>query len=152
MPYVRRIALSPKSLIVNTIAYFEPSCSLVLRVVLIILAYSALTQPRSQRQDSTSFLRHQRRYRADSVDCPSVTEIVLIGFFPCVRNDSNFTALEKLSECDILAEAAAHLAVDRVNQDPTILPNITLRLHPVYTPTNQVFMIIYPVHVPIMPV
>ena len=71
------------------------------------------------------------------IDCQDVAEIVFVGIFPCPR-DSNFVASKNISECDLLAEAAAYLAVERVNQDPDILPNITLRLHPIYVSTNEV--------------
>ena len=79
----------------------------------------------------------QRRYGAEAVDCQSVSEIAFVSFFPCFRNENFTLTSEKLSECDLLAEAAAHLAVERVNQDPHILPNITLKLHPVYTPNSK---------------
>ena len=92
----------------------------------------------SQQDDPVSRFRHQRRYHASRVDCQKVTDIVFVGFFPCVRDDSNLTAPEKLNNCDLLVEAAAYLAVDRVNNDRTILSNITLRLLPIYTSTNEV--------------
>ena len=83
--------------------------------------------------------RRDRRYHADTINCQQVDEIAFIGFFPCLRTDgADFKASERLGECDLLAEAAAYLAVDRVNQDPDILTNITLRLRPVYTTTNEV--------------
>lgn len=82
----------------------------------------------------------QRRYSARSVDCQNVSEIVFLSYFPCVRSNSDFVALNKLDECDLLAEAAAHLAVDRINQDPTILPNITLKLYPMYIPSGNTFI------------
>ena len=78
----------------------------------------------------------QKRYFAEDIYCENVTEIVFVGFFPCLRN-ANFVTSEKLSQCDLLAEAAAYLAVERVNQDPTILTNITLRLHPIYIPQSN---------------
>ena len=77
------------------------------------------------------------RYNAGNVDCQNVSEIVFLSYFPCLRNNSKFVALDKLDECDLLAEAAAHLAVDRINQDPTILPNITLKLYPMYIPSDN---------------
>ena len=82
----------------------------------------------------------QRRYKAEVVDCQNVSEVVFLSFFPCLQGrdtSSRLTASEKLSECDLLAEAAAHLAVERVNQDPDILPNITLKLHPIFIPKSE---------------
>ena len=79
-----------------------------------------------------------RRYDADLVDCQEISEIVFLSFFPCLRqNGSGFEASKNISECDLLAEAAAHLAVERVNQNPDILPNITLRLYPIYVPSKR---------------
>ena len=80
-----------------------------------------------------------RRYDADLVDCQNISEIVFLGFFPCLRrNGSGFEASNlNINECDLLAEAAAHLAVERVNQDPDVLPNITLRLYPIYVPSKR---------------
>ena len=92
----------------------------------------------SQQDDPVSRFRHRRRYHASRVDCQKVTDIVFVGFFPCDRDDSNFTAPENMNKCDLLVEAAAFLAVDRVNNDPSILSNITLRLLPIYTSTNEV--------------
>ena len=60
-----------------------------------------------------------------------------MSFFPCLRPDPEFSASEKMSECDLLAEAAVYLAVDRVNEDPTILPNVKLKIHPVYIPNDK---------------
>ena len=79
----------------------------------------------------------QRRYNADIIDCQNVSEIVFLSFLPCLRNDSGFEASENISECDLLAEAAAHLAVERVNQDPNTLHNITLKLYPIYVPNGK---------------
>lgn len=79
----------------------------------------------------------QRHYNADSINCQNVTEIVFLSFFPCLRqNGSGFEASKSISGCDLLAEAGAHLAVERVNQDPDVLPNITLKLYPIYVPNN----------------
>ena len=82
-----------------------------------------------------------RRYNAESVDCENVAEIGFLGgFFPCPRrNGSSFEASKSISECDLLAETAAHLAVERVNQDSDILPNITLiqKLYPIYVPSRR---------------
>jgi hypothetical protein len=81
-----------------------------------------------------------RRYDAESIDCHNISEIVFLGFFPCLRqNDSSGQLLpsESIRECDLLAEAAAQLAVERVNADPATLPSITLRLNPIYVPSNR---------------
>ena len=79
-----------------------------------------------------------RRYDADMVDCQNVSEIVFLGFFPCLRqNGSGFEASKNISECDLLSEAAARLAVERVNGDPDVLPNITLKLYPIYVPSKR---------------
>ena len=97
----------------------------------------------------TSSAQHQtngtyyspRHYNADAINCQNVSEIVFLGFFPCLReNGSDFDALKSISECDLLAEAAARLAVERVNGDPDILPNITLKLHPIYVPNGGNFL------------
>ena len=80
-----------------------------------------------------------RRYDADLVDCQNISEIVFLGFFPCLRqNGSDFEVSTSISECDLLAETAAHLAVERVNQDQDVLPNITLKLYPIYVPSKRV--------------
>ena len=74
-----------------------------------------------------------------SSDCGGLTEIYFLGVFPCHRDSqSNFVASKNISECDLLAEAAARLAVERVNRDPDILPNIILNLFPVYVSTDEV--------------
>lgn len=79
-----------------------------------------------------------RRYDADFIDCQNISEIVFLGFFPCLRqNGSELLPSESIHECDLLAEAAAQLAVERVNADPDILPNITLTLYPIYVPSNR---------------
>ena len=78
-----------------------------------------------------------RHYNADFINCQNVSEIIFLGFFPCLRqNGSGFEASKSISECDLLVEAAAHLAVERVNQNPGILPNVTLRLYPIYVPNG----------------
>ena len=103
------------------------SCALTLASV---LAFDLPTLA----QRSTSMLDNQF-FR----DCQNVTEIVFVGVFPCLRRrGSNFAARQNISECDLLAEAAAQLAVERVNADPDVLPNITLRLYPTYVSTNEV--------------
>ena len=84
-----------------------------------------------------SSFRHERRYNAESIECQNVTEITFVGVFPCIRKDSKSES-ERLSECDLLAEAAANLAIERVNRDPDILPNITLKLSPLYVSNSKV--------------
>lgn len=85
-------------------------------------------------EEGVEFLR---RYDADTVNCQNVSEITFLGYFPCLRPDSSFNASESIKECDLLAEAAAHLAVERVNGDPNILSNITLKLYPIYVPRQR---------------
>ena len=89
----------------------------------------------AQRQPSSIHFS-PRHYNADTINCQNISEVVLLGFFPCLRQTDGFEASRDLRECDLLAEAAAHLAVERVNQDPDILPNITLKLHPMYVPNG----------------
>ena len=100
----------------------------------VCVTQSGICVAQTSTQDSSSYPK--RRYGADLVDCDNVTKIVFVSFFPCLRTDcdTDFKASEKLGECDLLAEAAAYLAVDRVNQDPDILTNITLELYPIYIP------------------
>ena len=93
----------------------------------------------AQRQTSGTYYS-PRHYNADLINCQNVSEIVFLGFFPCLRqNGSGFEASKNITinECDLLAEAAAHLAVERVNQDPDVLPNITLRLYPIHVPNGS---------------
>ena len=81
-----------------------------------------------------------RRYGAEFIDCQNISEIVFLGFFPCLRQNGRSAELlpsESIRDCDLLAEAAAQLAVERVNSDPDILPNITLTLYPIYVPSNR---------------
>ena len=106
--------------------------------VLLFSCY-AVKEANTEAEDSSSYYYSRRRYGAESVDCQNVTKIVFVSFFPCLRTDgdTDFKASERLGECDLLAEAAAYLAVDRVNQDPDILPNITLELYPIYIPTSE---------------
>lgn len=90
----------------------------------------------AQRQTSGAYYS-QRHYNAHSINCQNVSEIVFLSYFPCLRqNGSDFDASKSIRECDLLAEAAAYLAVERVNEDPNILPNITLKLYPIYVPNN----------------
>ena len=80
-----------------------------------------------------------RHYNADAIDCQNISEIIFLGFFPCLRqnNGSDFEVSRNIKECDLLAEAAAQLAVERVNSDPNILPNITLTLYPIHIPSGS---------------
>ena len=114
-----------------------------LQVLTFVLLFLLVTAE-AQRAGSTSVIdeRNERRFGADGIRCRNVTEIVFVAFLPgpCFSNDTdNSTSRGEtdgasgVGECDFLVEAAARLAVDRVNQDPTVLPGITLRLHPVYT-------------------
>ena len=88
----------------------------------------------AQRQTAAS----TRHYNTDAIDCQNISEIVFLGFFPCLRRNSgsDFEASRNIKECDLLAEAAAELAVERVNADPDVLPNITLTLYPIYIPSG----------------
>ena len=115
------------------------SCALTLASVL-AFDLPTLAQRSTSMLDNQFFReRQQTRYDASSIDCQNVTEIVFVGVFPCLRRrGSNFAARQNISECDLLAEAAAQLAVERVNADPDVLPNITLRLYPTYVSTNEV--------------
>ena len=118
----------------------------VILITLGSVTYGSVATQLNQRLEDSS-LRYQRRYGAASVVCQNVHEIVFVGFFPCRRNGrseySDFNASDKMDDCDLLAEAAAYLAVERVNEDPTILPNITLKLRPVYTTDDQVRVGLY---------
>ena len=121
---------------------FNNCCSIVfLKLLCALMSVSILAFPIVAQRVSNrpSPVRSQLRYNALSIDCQNVTEIVFVGFFPCLRG-SSFEAPKNISECDLLAEAAAHLAVERVNQDPTVLPNITLSLHPIYSSTDKVLL------------
>ena len=115
------------------------SCALTLASVL-AFDLPTLAQRNANKLDNKFFReRQETRYDASRIDCQNVTEIVFVGVFPCLRSlGSNFTARQNISECDLLAEVAAELAVERVNADPDVLPNITLRLHPIYVSTNEV--------------
>jgi hypothetical protein len=88
-------------------------------------------------QQTTGTYYSPRHYNADAINCQNVSEIVFLGFFPCLRqnNGSGFEASRNIKECDLLAEVAAQLAVERVNADPDVLPNVTLRLYPIYIPS-----------------
>jgi hypothetical protein len=89
-------------------------------------------------QQTTGTYYSPRHYNADAINCQNVSEIVFLGFFPCLRqnNGSGFEASRNIKECDLLAEVAAQLAVERVNADPDVLPNVTLRLYPIYIPSG----------------
>ena len=124
----------PENNVVEMVSSYTPGIKFLFGLVsaAALLFHTGIAQ--KIRREPSSY--HQRHYGAETVDCQNVSEIVFVSFFPCLRNDK-FTASEKLSECDLLAEAAAHLAVERVNQDPDILPNITLKLYPIYTPNSK---------------
>ena len=108
----------------------------ILSVISIILSISVpIVAPQTTSNGQT--VRGRLRYNASSIDCLNVTEIMFTGIFPCLR-DNSFEASQNISECDLLAEAAAHLAVERVNEDQNVLPNVTLSLHPIYSSTNEV--------------
>lgn len=122
-------------------ALFNPILWLVLFLevtVVNLTTVSGMTQVNKNDMEETYYDQPLTRYGADFVDCQGISEIVFLSFFPCLRqNHSGFNASENISECDLLAEAAAHLAVERVNRDPNILPNITLRLYPIYVPSRR---------------
>ena len=67
--------------------------------------------------------------------CRNATETVLLNFVPaCALNESSVsmltaTAREILDRCDLLVEAAMHLAVERINQSPDVLANTLLHVH-----------------------
>ena len=111
-----------------------------------LLAYALVLLPiifnTAAQREIDRATRYQRRYGANAVRCQDVREIYFTAFFPCLRNmgtePAEVAASGRLGDCDLLAEAAAHLAVERVNRDPTILPNITLKLFPIYTAPREV--------------
>ena len=87
----------------------------------------------AQRRYETGSKRH---YNGDAVDCQNVSRIVFLGFFSCPRN-VDVPASEKLRDCDLLAEVAAQLAVEWVNEDTTILPpGVDLELYPIHVPDS----------------
>lgn len=61
------------------------------------------------------------------------TEIVLLALYPpCTKEAHSSSELEKLEQCDLLTEVAIDLAVERINQNPSILPDgATLRVLPI---------------------
>ena len=122
---------------VNSVACLNLSC--ICAVILVsILAFGLPTLAQRSLLDNPNFRdRNRVRFDASSIECKNVTDIIFVGVFPCLR-DSNFVAQKSISECDLLAEAAAHLAVERVNQDPDVLPNITLKLNPTYVSIDEV--------------
>ena len=66
--------------------------------------------------------------------CRNTTETVLLDFVPCALNGSSrsmltATAREILDRCDVLVQAAMHLAVERLNQSPDVLANTILHVH-----------------------
>ena len=102
------------------------------------LAFDLPTLAQRSLLDNPNFRdRNRVRFDASSIECRNVTDIIFVGVFPCLR-DSNFVAQKNIGECDLLAEAAVHLAVERVNQDPDILSDITLKLHPTYVSIDEV--------------
>ena len=66
--------------------------------------------------------------------CRNATETVLLNFVPCALNESSVSMLttterEILDRCDVLVEAAMHLAVERINRSPDVLANTLLHVH-----------------------
>ena len=111
--------------------------ALLLRIVwltgCVVLSGGAAPQ-RHETARSCDYLR--RRYNGDAVNCQNVSRIVFLGFFPCPR-DVDVPASEKLRDCDLLAEVAAQLAVERANEDTTILPpGVELELYPIHVPDS----------------
>ena len=75
-----------------------------------------------------------RRSRPTACRGGNVTEIVFLALYPPCSEEarSSSSELERLEQCDVLAEAAIDLAVERINHDPSILPEgATLRVIPV---------------------
>ena len=70
--------------------------------------------------------------------CRNATEnVVFIDFVPCSLNGTSVSTLaarEFLEKCDILVQAAIELAVERINRNPNILANTTIRVQPVQLP------------------
>ena len=114
------------------------SWALVL-VTVLVLAVDLPALAQRSISDNPSFRnRHRVRFGASRINCQNVTEIVFVGIFPCLRDVSNFVAPQNISQCDLLAEAAAYLAVERVNQAEDVLPNIALSLRPTYVSIDEV--------------
>ena len=67
--------------------------------------------------------------------CRNATETILLNFVPCsLSRESSVSMLtatvrEILDRCDLLVQAAMHLAVKRINQSPDILANTLLHVH-----------------------
>ena len=74
--------------------------------------------------------------RRPATDCRSprnTTEIVFLALYPPCSNEARSSSeLVRLEQCDLLTETAIDLAVERINQNPNILPeSATLRVIPV---------------------
>ena len=74
--------------------------------------------------------------RRQTTDCRSprnTTEIVFLALYPPCSNEARSSSeLVRLEQCDLMTEAAIDLAVERINQNPNILPEgATLRVIPV---------------------
>ena len=67
--------------------------------------------------------------------CRNATETVLLNFVPCALNELSSVSMptattrEILDRCDLLVQAAMHLAVERINQSPDVLANTILHVH-----------------------
>ena len=113
------------------------AAAVILMSIQLALDLPTLRAQRSNLDNPNFRARSRIRFDASSINCRNVTGIIFVGSFPC-RRGSNFVAPKNIGECDLLAEAATHLAVERVNQDPGILPNITLKLYPTYVSIDEV--------------
>ena len=78
-----------------------------------------------------------RNSSANCIRRRSNSEIVFLAFYPCSADPSDGTEsskseLERLEECDLLSVAAINLAVERINDNRSILPDgSTLRVIPI---------------------
>ena len=65
--------------------------------------------------------------------CRNATDIAFLAFYPpCSIEAHSSSELERLERCDLLTVAAIDLAVERINQSPSILPEgSTLRVIPI---------------------
>ena len=103
-----------------------------------LLACVALSSITFARLQTLSF--PTTRYGADTIDCQQVSRIIFLGFFPCPpKGDLNgdLPASEKLKRCDLLAEVAAQLAVDRLNSGTVLPAAAELALYPIYVPDSE---------------